>query len=232
MMICFVHGFRRRCIESLDLGCTLRHNNADEPEPYQSRYSLRSFKRTPDPVVLAFRVEGLAMRTLMPTGAILLAACCSVALAQSNVGQRILPVIELQSRPLTPGLVLDESARPIHQVRVLIDAKLKRGTLILDGSLPEFNEFGVVVGGIQTPQIRDNGNPQFLVQLDCIIESVKEGPDEWRLYRVTGQKIRTPLRIATRGSIADGGPARLVILDRDDKVKTVVECIRYGLVIP
>ena len=137
------------------------------------------------------------MRTLVPTGAILLAACCSTALAQLNVGQRISPIIELQSGPLTPGLVLDESARPIHQIRVLIDAKLDRGTLVLDGNNPEFNEFGFVGGGIQTPQVRDNGKTQFVVQLDCIIELVKEGPEKWRLYRVSGEKIRTPLRIAT-----------------------------------
>lgn len=172
------------------------------------------------------------MRTLVPTGAIMLAACFSVASARLNADQPITPIIELQSGPLTPGLVLDECPRPIHQIRVLVDAKLDRGILVLDGNDPEFNEFGGLVGGIQTPQVRVKNDPRLVVQLGCIIELVKQGPEKWRLYRIRGWKMRTPLRIATKGSIADGGPARLVVLGPRDKVKAVVECTRYGLAIP
>ena len=148
------------------------------------------------------------------------------------VDQPITPIIELQSGPLTPGFVLDECPRPIHQIRVLVDAKLDRGVLVLDGNDPEFNEFGGLVGGIQTPQMRSKGDPQLAVQLNCTIELVKEGREKWRLYRISGPKIRTQFRIATKRSIADGGPARLIVLGPDDKVKSVVECTRYGLAIP
>ena len=172
------------------------------------------------------------MRNLAPTGAIMLAACLAVAAAQLNAAQPITPIIELQSRPLTPGLVLDECPRPIHQIRVLVDAKQDRGTLVLDGNQPEFDEFGGLVGGIQTPQVRGKGDPQLAVRMNCTIELVKEGPEKWRLYRISGPKIRTPFRIATKRSIADGGPARLVVLGPDAKVKAVVECTRYGLAIP
>ena len=172
------------------------------------------------------------MRTLVPTGAIVLVACFSVAPARLNADQPITPIIELQSGPLTPGLVLDECPWPIHQIRVLVGAKLDRGTLVLDGNEPEFNEFGGLVGGIQSPRVRGKGDPQLAVQLECTIELVKTGPEKWRLYRLSGPKIRTPLRIATRGSIADGGPARILVLGPDDKVKAVVQCTRYGLVVP
>ena len=168
------------------------------------------------------------MRSLLANGAIMLAACLLVAPAQLNADDPITPIIELRSRPLTPGLELDECPRPIHQIRFLVDAKLARGRLVLDGNEPEFNEFG----GIQTPQVGGKGDPQLAAQLDCNIELMKEGPKKWRLYRISGPKIRTPLRIATTGSIADGGPSRLVVLGPGGKVKAVVPCTRYGLVIP
>lgn len=168
------------------------------------------------------------MRTLMPTGAIMLATCLLVPPAPLNAVEPITPIIELRSGPLTPGLELDECPRPIHLIRVLVDAKLGRGTLVLDGNEPEFNEFG----GIQDPQEPGQGDSQLVVEIDCTIELVKEGQEKWRLYRISGPKMRTPLRIATRGSLADGGPARLIVLGPGDKVKAVVQCTRYGLVIP
>jgi hypothetical protein len=172
------------------------------------------------------------MRAWASTGAVLWVACASVSLAQSNADAPISPIIELQSEALTPGLVLDESPRPIHQVRLLVDAKLDRGVLVLDGNPPEFDEFGGLTGGIQTPQDGSAGDPRLMALFDCRIEPLKAGPDDWRLFRVSGSKLRTPLRIATRGPIAAGGPSRLIVLGPDDKVKAVVECTRYGLVVP
>lgn len=167
-----------------------------------------------------------------PAFAVILAACGSLARAQLTDDQPITPLIELQSGALTPGLPLDESPRPIHQIRLVVDAELGRGMLILDGNHPEFNEFGELVGGIQTPHVRAKGKAGLILKLACTIEMVKEGPKKWRLYRIKGPKISTPIRVATRGSIADGGPARVVVLGPDDKVRAVVECTRYGLAIP
>ena len=98
------------------------------------------------------------MRSLLANGAVMLAAGLSAASAQSNADDPITPIIELRSRPLTPGLVLDECPRPIHQIRFLVDAKLARGRLVLDGKKPEFNEFG----GIRTSQVRGKGDPQLV----------------------------------------------------------------------
>ena len=50
--------------------------------------------------------------------------------------------------------------------------------------------------------------------------------------RVDGGEVQSRLRVATRGSIADGGPARLIVVGQGDKVASVVECIRYGLAVP
>jgi hypothetical protein len=149
-----------------------------------------------------------------------------------NADQPIIPVVELQSGPLMPGLVLDESPRPIHQIRLVVDASYRRGMLILDGSRPEFDEFGGLVGGIQTPEVRGTEESSLISQISCHIELVKDRSGTWRLYRVKSPELRTPLRIATRGSIDSGGPARIIVLGPDDSVKAVVECTRYGMVIP
>lgn len=146
--------------------------------------------------------------------------------------ESIAPLIELQSSPLTPGLTLAESPRQIHQIRLLVNADLKSGKLILDGNQPSFDIFGDLINGLQTPDVRSKGDAMLMVEIDCSIELVKERPDKWRLYRIDGRDMRSSLRVATRGSIADGGPARLVVLGADDRVTAVVECIRYGLAVP
>jgi len=163
-----------------------------------------------------------------------LLACMSAASSPLNGGELIAPLIELQSGPLTLGLTLAESPRPIHQVRLVVDADLKSGKLILDGNRPKFDMFGDLISGLQSPyvRVRGKGDAKLMVEIDCSIELVKERPDKWRLYRIDGRDLRTSIRVATRGSIADGGQARLVILGADDKVTAVVVCIRYGLAVP
>jgi hypothetical protein len=158
----------------------------------------------------------------------------SAAPAPLNGEESIAPLIELQSGPLTPGLTLAESPRPIHQVRLVVDADLKSGKLILDGNRPEFDIFGDLISGLQSPSIRvrGKGDAKLIVEIACSIELVEERPDRWRLYRIDGRDLHTSLRVATRGSISDGGQARLVILGADDRVTAVVECARYGLAIP
>ena len=119
-------------------------------------------------------------------------------------------------------------------MRNVVDTDLKNGKLILDGNPPVFDVFGDLVSGLSSPnvRVREKGDAKLIVELACSIELVKERPDSWRLYRINGRDMRTSLRVSTRGSIADGGSARLVILDADDKVTSVVECVRYGLVTP
>ncbi len=162
----------------------------------------------------------------------LTAACFALISSGATADGPITPIIELQSGPLTPGLVLDESRRPVHQIRLFVDADGKRGTLVLDPNVPEFDEFGGLVGGIQTPQARGKGGGLPRVELGCVIESIKAGREEWLLFRLTGAEITSPLLLATRGHILDAGPARLLVLGGDKKVKTVIALTRYGLVVP
>jgi hypothetical protein len=129
-------------------------------------------------------------------------------------------------------VVLAESWQPIHQIRLLVDSDGKRATLILDPNVPEFDEFGNLVGGILTPQSEGKHGALSAVELGCVIEFVKAGGEKWLLFRVTGPKINSPLLIATRGPILDAGPARLLVLGGDKRVKTVVDLTRYGLVLP
>jgi hypothetical protein len=146
--------------------------------------------------------------------------------------QPITPNIELQSGPLTPPLLLGESQRPVHQVRLIVDGDGRRGTLILDPNVPEFDEFGTHIGGLQTPYVRAKGGPLSTMELGCVIEFVKAGREKWLLFRLRGAKITSPLLVATRGPILDAGPARLLVLGGDKRVKSVIDLTRYGLVLP
>ena len=88
------------------------------------------------------------------------------------------------------------------------------------------------MGGIQTPQVRGKGGALPTVELACVIEFIKAGREKWLLSRLRGPKITSPLRLATRGCIGDGGPARLLVLGGDKKVKAVVALTQYGLAVP
>lgn len=158
----------------------------------------------------------------------------------SGADEPVKPIMELQSKALTPGIVLAEARGPTHQVRLLVDIDGNgpgKGTLILDPNTPEFDEFGEHVGGLDTPYVRRKGGPLPTVALACAITFVKEAgqPDTvgrtWRLFRVTGPKIASTLFVATQGPILEGGPARLLIVE-DGQVKSVIEMTRFGLVVP
>ncbi len=162
----------------------------------------------------------------------LAAVCLALISSGAKAHEPVMPNIELQSAPLTPALVLDESRRPVHQVRLLVESDAKHGTLILDPNAPEFDEFGDLVGGIVTPQSGGKHGVLPAIELKCVIDFVKEGREKWLLFRLTGAKITSPMLVATRGPILDAGPARFLVLGDDKKVKTVIDLTRYGLLVP
>jgi hypothetical protein len=171
----------------------------------------------------------------MRRAVVLMADCFAFVRSGATADGPITPNIELQSEPLTPGLVLDESRRPIHQIRLLVEVDGKgggRGTLVLDPNVPEFDEFGGLVGGIQTPQVQGKGGALPAVELPCVIEFIKAGRDKWLLFRLRGPGITSPLWLATRGCIGEAGPARSLVLGGDKKVKAVVALTQYGLAVP
>lgn len=172
------------------------------------------------------------MRWFAATFAIVLAIGVRLSTAQSENGQTLVPFIELQSDALTPPVVVEESPRPVHQVRLVVDASLKRGNLILDGNRPEFDDFGKLIGGLQTPHVRASSLDSLRREIPCTIRMVKHGSDEWQLYRLEGPSLKTPFQVATRNNISEGGPARLMILGPDQKPAIVIHCTRYGLVLP
>jgi hypothetical protein len=140
--------------------------------------------------------------------------------------------MELQTDALVPALEFRESKRPVHQVRLLVDGDGKHGTLILDPNIPEFDDFGELMGGVQTPYARGKGGPLPRIELRCGIELVKGNDDRWLLFRIKDDKIATRVMIATRGPILDSGPARLLVLGNDRKVKAVISMSRYGIAVP
>ena len=158
--------------------------------------------------------------------------CLALLSLRARAQEPIAPNIELQSAALAPAVVLEESRRPVHQVRLLVHGDGKRGTLILDPNVPEFDEFGNLVGGIVTPQSGGKHGVLPVIELKCVIELVKSGREKWLLFRLSGAKITSPMLVATRGPILDAGPARLLVLGDDKRVKTVIDLTRYGLVVP
>jgi hypothetical protein len=158
--------------------------------------------------------------------------CIALMSSGANAHEPLMPNIELQSGPLTPAVILSESRRPVHQVRLLVENDAKHATLILDPNVPEFDEFGELVGGIVTPQSGGKRGMLPAIELKCVIELVKSGREKWLLFRLTGAKITSPILVATRGPILDAGPARFLVLGDDKRVKTVIDLTRYGLVLP
>ncbi len=166
---------------------------------------------------------------------VLTSACFAFVSSGAPAGEPIVPLFELQSEPLTPGLVLDESRRPVHQIRLLAEVGTKagyRGTMVLDPNVPEFDEFGGLVGGLQTPYVQGKGGALPMVELGCAIEFLKAGPEKWLLYRVRGPGITSALLLATRGHLSDGAASRLLVLDGDKKVKAVVGLTWFGHAVP
>jgi hypothetical protein len=163
---------------------------------------------------------------------VLATVCLALVSSRPYAHAPVTPNIELRSGPLTPALVLDECRRPLYQIRLLVEGDGKRGTLILDSNAPEFDEFGELVGGILTTPSGAKHGALPATELECVIERVKSGREKWLLFRLAGAKITSPLLVATRGRILDAGPARLLVLGGDKRVKTVIEMTRYGLVVP
>jgi hypothetical protein len=167
----------------------------------------------------------------------LLAVCSASPSSHLSSAGPAQPSVELRSEAITPGLALPESQKPIHQVRVLADVGrpgVSRGTLVLDPNQPVFDEFGALEGGLTTPQSKGQRGALPELSLECQIESVKTGRGEqaWHLYRLTGPRLKSPLRLATLGPITSSGPARLLVLGEGDRVESVFPLTRYGLVAP
>jgi hypothetical protein len=78
----------------------------------------------------------------MRRAVVLMAACFAIVSSVTIAESFVSPIIELQSEALTPALVIDESRRPVYQIRLVVDADGKHGTLILDPNVPVFDEFG------------------------------------------------------------------------------------------
>lgn len=172
------------------------------------------------------------MRISLPTVAKMLAAIVLFMGAKSNADEPITPLIEFQSGPLTPALVLDDVSRPIHQIRLVVDAKLASGILILDGNSPQFDDFGELVGGLQTPHVRGKGDSKLISEVRCTIDLLKEGSGKWRVYQIVSSKTGKALRLAARGPLANGSSARILVLTSNDQVSAVINCTPYGLVVP
>jgi hypothetical protein len=104
--------------------------------------------------------------------------------------------------------------------------------LILDGNSPEFDEFGDLVGGLQTPHVRGKGDAKLILEFRCTIDLLKRSSGKWRIYQIQSSKTGKSLRLATRGPLQNGGSARILVLDSSDTISAVIRCTPYGLLVP
>ena len=134
------------------------------------------------------------------------------------------PPLDLRSKILTPPVAIEKDAPPFHEIRLRgkIDDKGEgRGVLTFDPNAPTFDAFG-------TGRILGSGKQQ--VRLDVNIQFVRTGrtqieagppPEQWYLYRITGDKLQTSIGLAAPDRKLLSG--RLLIYDQDKKIKSVVK---------
>jgi len=139
---------------------------------------------------------------------------------------------ELRSSSLAPGLTLAESGKGVYALRLTAQVNKQgegKGTLVLESNAPVFDEFGTATTAGNLPPVK----------LECSLKFVKKGrvqvlvgppPQEWLLFEITGPKITSRLFLATPAAPMKYG--RLLVQDKDGKVKYAVEVIEPGPPLP
>jgi hypothetical protein len=144
-------------------------------------------------------------------------------------------LVRLNSPLISPGLTLAESKYPVYWITLAADVNKKgegKGKLTLNVTPPNYDEYGDFVTGRETDVVaRPQKNQRPAIVLDCTIEYVKTGfvgrvntPGTRRgLFRVTGPKITSALRVATVGPGLTSG--RLLVVDKDERAECVIEIV-------
>jgi hypothetical protein len=142
------------------------------------------------------------------------------------------PVV-LRSSLICPGLPLLESKQLIYSIGLDATVTAKgegKGTLTLNVTPPNYDEYGDFVTGRETDNV-DRPGPASLpaLTLECKIELVKkgwvgrvnEGAVERSVYSLEGPKIRSTLYFATTGPGLTSG--RLLVQRKNQRPEYVVE---------
>ncbi|MFN0055913.1 MAG: hypothetical protein ACKV0T_27530 [Planctomycetales bacterium] len=140
--------------------------------------------------------------------------------------------VELRSWVISPGLNLPESKHLIHWIRlkgVVNDKGIGRGTLTLDPNPPAYDEYGDFLTGREAEPRVEPLEPLPNLDLQCVIEFVKEGfvprvneaPTKRKIYRLKGPRIKSSFSFTTAGPGFTSG--RLLVHNKKGQVAFVVE---------
>jgi hypothetical protein len=140
--------------------------------------------------------------------------------------------VELRSAPIVPGLALADSKLPIHWVSLTAEVdekRVARGTLVLDATPPEFDEYGDLITGSEIEPVERKHAAISPLEFKCLVEPAKSGvvlrvnepAVERQVYRLKSPKLKSTLLFATLGPGLTTG--RLMVLGADNRVELVVE---------
>jgi hypothetical protein len=141
--------------------------------------------------------------------------------------------VRLTSAHVSNAWKFPESPHPVTKVRIVAYVNARgngKGTIYLDATPPNYDEFGDFVNGRETDnKARPGRNPLPTTTLDCTIEfektggigRVNEGVVNRSVFRIKGPKITSPLTFATTGPGLTSG--RLLIHGADKRVEQVIE---------
>ena len=141
---------------------------------------------------------------------------------------------ELQSGAIHPGLALRENQRPVHWVTLTADIDARgegRGTLTLDPTPPEFDEFGDPLTGTEVELPVKPREALPVEEIKCRLELVKTGTVErvnaeslvWTLYRVKSPKLKQVLFLATSSAYGQPRGRLLLQVPEEKRVERVIE---------
>ena len=143
-------------------------------------------------------------------------------------------VIEIVGAVLVvvPGLTLADNKRPIHWVALTAEMDEKgaaRGTLVLDATPPEFDEYGDLITGNEIEPVERKHAALPPLEFKCLVETAKSGvvlrvnepAVERQVYRLKSPKLKSTLLFATLGPGLTTG--RLMVMGADNRVELVIE---------
>jgi hypothetical protein len=169
----------------------------------------------------------------MRTAFLLPAACVAIILPAATAADPPKPNVVLRSSVISPGLPLAESKHLVYSIGLDATANAKgegKGTLTLNVTPPNYDEYGDFVNGRETDNVNRPGPaPLPAVSLECKIDLIRkgwigrvnEGAVERSVFSVEGPKIRSTLFIATTGPGLTFG--RLLVQGKNQRPEYVVE---------
>jgi hypothetical protein len=144
--------------------------------------------------------------------------------------------LEFRSGAILPGLALHENQGAVHWLTLTADIDAKgegRGTLTLDPTPPEFDEFGNALTGTEIDLPAKAREPLQVEEIKCRLEHVRTGAvgrvnEEsiiWSLYRVKSPRIKPVVYLAISSVFGQPHGRILIHGPQENKVARVIDLL-------